>query len=256
MIDIHSHILPDLDDGATDLDHAIQMARQAAQQGITAVIATPHHRNGRYMNEASFVSEQVQRFQEELIERQIPLRVHAGQEVRVYRELIEDIEMKRTSTLNGSRYLLLEFPSDRISAGIEELLHELLLMDIVPIITHPERNREIVENPKKLLELVQLGALTQVTAHALLGDFGRSIQSFSLELCRNHLTHFIASDAHNTAKRGFALAQAYEVVRKELGPDYVSTFQNNANRIIHNLSIETLPPVWPKSKWFQFWKSK
>lgn len=256
MIDIHSHILPDLDDGALDLEQAIQMARQAVDQGIQAVIATPHHHNGRYMNDASFVNDQVKTFQEELIQRKIPLRVHAGQEIRVYRNLIEDIETKRSSTLNGSRYMLIEFPSDRISSGIEDTFHELFLMDIVPIIAHPERNREIVENPLKLLELVRLGALTQVTAHALLGEFGRSIQAFSMDLCRNNLTHFISSDAHNTTNRGFALAQAYEIVRKELGQTYVSTFQNNANRVIHNLSIETLSPVWSKPKWFQFWKSK
>lgn len=256
MIDIHSHILPDLDDGASDLEQAVQMAREAVEQGIHTVIATPHHENGRFTNEAGCVELQVKAFQEELNSRNIPLHIHAGQEIRVYRDLIEDVEAKRSTTLGGSRYILLEFPSDRIPTGIHEIVYELQLMDLVPIIAHPERNREITGNPMKLLELVQLGALTQVTAHSLLGHFGKSILSFSLDLCSNNLAHFISSDAHNTTNRGFALSEAYDVLRTELGDPYVSTFQNNANRIIHNLPIVAQSPVWVRPKWFQFWKSK
>ncbi|KRE83817.1 hypothetical protein ASG89_11915 [Paenibacillus sp. Soil766] len=255
MIEIHSHILPDLDDGASDLDQAVHMAREAVEQGIHTVIATPHHENGRFTNDASSVELQVKAFQEELNRRNIPLHIHAGQEIRVYRDLIEDLEAQRSTTLGGSRYILLEFPSDQISKGMNEIVYELQLMKLVPIIAHPERNREIVDNPTKLLELVQLGALTQVTAHSLLGHFGKSIQSFTLDLCRSNLAHFVSSDAHNTTNRGFALSEAYDALRNELGDPYVSTFQNNANRVIHNLSIETQSPVWMKPKWFQFWKS-
>ncbi|MBP1962320.1 tyrosine-protein phosphatase [Paenibacillus aceris] len=255
MIDIHSHILPDIDDGSDDLEQSILMAREAVVQGIHSVIATPHHENGRFTNDARFVESQVKAFQEELQQRNIPLRIYAGQEIRVYRNLVEDIEAKRTSTLNGSRYMLLEFPSDRISSGIHELLHELRLMNIVPIIAHPERNREIVQNPEKLLELVQLGALSQITAHSIIGHFGKSIQTLSIHLCRNHLAHFVSSDAHNTTNRGFALAGAYHILQEKLGIDTVNTFQNNANSIIHDTEIESYQPVWAKPKWFQFWKS-
>ncbi|OAS21878.1 tyrosine-protein phosphatase [Paenibacillus oryzisoli] len=256
MIDIHSHILPDLDDGASDLEQAVLMARAAVEQGIHTVIATPHHENGRFTNDATLVIEQVNLLQAELNRRDIPLHIHPGQEIRVYRELMDDLEAGRAITLDGSRYVLLEFPSDRIPSGIDEVLHELLLLDIVPIIAHPERNREIAQDPTKLLQLVQLGALSQVTAHSLLGHFGKSIESLSFDLCRNHLAHFISSDAHNTTNRGFALAEGYEALRSELGQGIVVSFQNNANRIIHNLSIETHSPVWSKPKWFQFWKSK
>ncbi|NOU64539.1 tyrosine protein phosphatase [Paenibacillus sp. LMG 31461] len=256
MIDIHSHILPDLDDGASDLEQAVHMARAAVEQGIHTVIATPHHENGRFTNDATLVVEQVKLFQEELNNRNISLHIHPGQEIRVYRGLIDDVEAGRTTTLDGSRYLLMEFPSDRIPAGIDEVMHELLLLDIVPIIAHPERNREIAQDPTKLLELVQLGALSQVTAHSLLGHFGKSIESLSFDLCRNNLAHFISSDAHNLTNRGFALSEGYDALRSELGQAIVSSFQNNANRIIHNLSIETQSPVWSRPKWFQFWKSK
>lgn len=256
MIDIHSHILPGIDDGASNLEQSIDMARQALRQGIHTVIATPHHENGRFSNEREFVEQQVKAFQEELEKRDIPLRIHVGQEIRVYRSLIEDIEAKKSSTLDDSRYILLEFPSDRVPSGAEDLVHELHLLNRVPIIAHPERNRELVDNPNRLLELVQLGALSQITAHSLIGDFGRSIQQLSLDLCRNHLAHFVASDAHNSTSRAFALGEAYEMLQEKLGTDIVNTFQNNANRIIQDQPIEIYQPVWAKPKWFQFWKSK
>lgn len=256
MVEIHSHILPGLDDGSYDLENSILMAKQAVVHGIHSVIATPHHENGRYTNEFEVVELRVKSFQEELKKRDIPLHIHAGQEIRVYRGLIEDIEAGRAATLNGSRYMLLEFPSDRISSGTHELMHELRLMNIVPIIAHPERNREIAENPTKLLELVELGALSQITAHSIIGHFGKTIQTLSLDLCKNHLAHFVSSDAHNMTNRGFALAEAYEVMREKLGNPIVNTFQIHANRIIHDLPIEIQPPVWAKPKWFQFWKSK
>lgn len=255
MIDIHSHILPDIDDGPLDLEQSILMAKKAVVHGIHTVIATPHHENGRFTNEIELVELRVKAFQEELLKRNIPLQIHAGQEIRVYRNLVEDIDAKRTSTLDGSRYILLEFPSDRIPSGIYELLHELQLMNLVPIIAHPERNREIAENPGKLLELVQLGALSQITAHSLLGHFSKSIQSLSLDLCRNHLAHFVSSDAHNTTNRGFALAEAYSFLQEKIGTEIVNTFQNNADSIIHDAEIESYQPVWAKPKWFQFWKS-
>ncbi|TXK85624.1 tyrosine-protein phosphatase [Paenibacillus sp. N3.4] len=256
MIDIHSHILPGIDDGAIDLEKSLEMARQAVRQGIQKVIATPHHENGRFSNETEFVKERVKAFQQELDNRNIPLSIHTGQEIRVYRRLIEDIEANKSSTLHKSRYILLEFPSDRIPSGMKDMVHELRLLNLVPIIAHPERNSEIYENPTKLIELVNLGALSQITAHSLLGDFGKQIQQISLDMCNNHLAHFVASDAHNSTTRAFALAEAYELLQKRLGTDIVDSFQNHANSIIHDLPIETYEPVWTKPKWFQFWKSK
>ncbi|UJF34572.1 tyrosine-protein phosphatase [Paenibacillus hexagrammi] len=254
MIDIHNHILPELDDGSIDLEHSIHMARQAVEQGIRIVIATPHHQNGRYSNEAALIEQQVNLLQEGLDQREIPLHIYSGQEVRVYNNLIEDIELKKICTLNNSRYLLLEFPSNRIPSGIHELLYELQLMNLRPIIAHPERNREIADNPLKLLELVQLGALSQVTAHSIIGVFGKQIQALSIQLCKHHLAHFIASDAHNNHNRAFKLAVAYQQLQEKVGQDIVNSFQNHANSIIHDLPIENQSPVWTKPKWFQFWK--
>lgn len=256
MIDIHSHILPSIDDGAYDLDQAIAMARQAVRCGVHTAIATPHHRNGRFINERHYVNDMVSELQAQLDHRDIPLRLIPGQEIRVYSRLCEDLDTGLSAALGASRYVLLEFPSDRIPSGIQDLLLELQLMGKVAIIAHPERNREIVDNPVKLKELVQMGALSQVTAHSLLGDFGKTITTLSLNLCKNGLAHFIASDAHNTTNRSFVLDRAYEVLQDKVGLEVADAFQQHAVCVVQDLAIKSIEPEWAESKWYQFWKPK
>jgi protein-tyrosine phosphatase len=255
MIDIHSHILSGLDDGATHMQESLNMARQAVSQGIHTVIATPHHANGRYSNKSDIIKNSVDQLNARLQEEQIPLQVLAGQEVRVYQELLKHLEDGELLSLDNSRYILLEFPSYGIPSSAQEVLYELQVMGKVPIIAHPERNQEIIKNPVKLLELVELGALSQVTAQSVFGGFGKEIQRLSLDLCKKYLTHFIASDAHNVTNRPFLLGQAYEVVNDKLSPEITNYFQNNALSVIENTSITLHRPEWPKHKWFHFWKS-
>ncbi|MBP1993432.1 tyrosine-protein phosphatase [Paenibacillus eucommiae] len=254
MIDIHSHILPGLDDGARSLNESIEMARQAVQQGIHKVIATPHHANGMYQNELLLVRQSVLSLNTELQQQGIPLEVYTGQEIRMYRDLLDDLDRQLIETLDGSGYMLIEFPSGSIPSYTSEVFHELRINSITPIIAHPERNVEITKNPEKLLELVEEGALSQVTAQSVSGGFGKSIQALSLELCKHHLAHFIASDAHNMTNRPFGLAQAYQQLGDKLGADYVDYFQNNAESVINHTSVQLNKPQWPKRKWFHFWK--
>jgi protein-tyrosine phosphatase len=255
MIDIHNHILPVLDDGAAHMEESLDMAKQAVSQGIHTVFATPHHANGRYLNESPIIENSVQELNGRLQEANIPLQILNGQEIRVYHELLDDLAEGKAMTLHHSRYILLELPSHGIPTNLHEVLHELKVLNMIPIIAHPERNREIAEDPAKLRKLVELGALSQVTAHSVLGVFGKSVQRLSLELCKQNLTHFLASDAHNVTNRSFKLGHAYDVLREHLGTEMVSYFQRNANSVVENISIFTERPEWPKRKWFHFWKS-
>lgn len=253
MIDIHSHILPNLDDGSQGIDESIAMARAAMADGIDTIIATPHHANGKFHNDAITVEKAVKALNAQLKQEGIAVEIKAGQEIRVYRGLIDDLE--HLHTLHNSRYMLLEYPSSEIPSYTYELLHELCVMNITPIIAHPERNQEIAQDPSKLLQMVEMGALTQLTSHSLTGLFGKSIQNLSLKLCDNNLAHFISNDAHNITRRSFGLKQAYQLIGAKLGNEYVEFFQNNAAKVITNEPIEIRRPVWPKHKWFQFWKS-
>lgn len=234
MIDIHSHILPFMDDGASDWKAALAMAQDACKDGISTVVATPHHANGVYMNPAPSIEQAVQLLNERLQQAAIPLLVLPGQEIRLYGDLLMDLEQGQLLTIAGSRYILLEMPSSRVPRNTEETCHELIIQGFVPVIAHPERNAEIAENPAKLERLVELGALGQVTAQSLAGVFGSKLQKLSLDLCRRNAVHMIASDAHDSQHRPFGLSEAYAVVSKELGPEVSDGYRQNSQRMIAN----------------------
>lgn len=248
MIDIHSHILPFMDDGAADLEAALAMAQDAHNDGITAVIATPHHANGVYLNPAKEIEAAVQQLNEKLREAGNPLLVLPGQEIRIYGDLLDDLEKGELLTLAGSRYILLEMPSSRVPRSMEETCHELIIQGYVPVIAHPERNAEIAADPSRLVKLIELGALGQLTAQSIAGNFGGKLQKLSLELCRRNAVHVIASDAHDHLNRPFGLRGAYEVVKKELGNEAFDFFLHNALRMASNEDVVRDNPVQSGSK--------
>ncbi|WP_068776160.1 tyrosine-protein phosphatase [Paenibacillus sp. FJAT-26967] len=254
-IDLHCHILPGLDDGAPDLAASVEMAQQAVGAGISRVVATPHH-GGAYNNEAPAVIGAVELLQHELDSRGIPLAVLPGHEVRISDSLLGDLAAGKLCTLGGSRYLLLELPAGRVPAGFGELLHELGVCGIVPILAHPERSSEIQREPERLREWIEGGLLLQVTAGAVTGAFGRRMQAFALRLCRTNAAHFLASDAHDVSARKWQLAEAYASIARKLSPDLVGTFRANAEYVAMNeaiipgvvargLSIPRVLDAWP-----------
>lgn len=238
MIDLHCHILPSIDDGARTLTDSLAMAQKAAAEGIHTIVATPHHQNGKYINERIEILHQVKQLNEALQEHDIPLTVLPGQEVRLYGDLLADYEAGKILTLNETnKYILIEFPSNHVPRYAEQMLYELRVKGMIPIIVHPERNAELIEQPDKLYNLVNKGALTQVTAGSLLGNFGKKIKKFSMQLVENNLTHMIASDAHNTTTRAFHLQAGYDVIGNKFGTNTLMDFKEAPYLLISGKAI-------------------
>ncbi|GEN30147.1 protein-tyrosine phosphatase [Cerasibacillus quisquiliarum] len=242
MIDIHSHILPGVDDGAqTEID-SIEMAHAAVQQGIHTIIATPHHMNGQYENEKQSIIKHVELLNELLESENIPLTVLPGQEIRIYGELLEDLQQGTIQSLNNTKYIFIEFPSGHVPRYAEQMLFDIQVAGYIPIIVHPERNRELSEQPNKLYEFVRKGALTQVTAASVIGKFGKTIQKFTEQIIEANLAHFIASDAHNTTSRGFCMKEAYQEIEKLYGLDMTYMFLENGEYLILGENINKYEP--------------
>ncbi|PAQ12877.1 tyrosine protein phosphatase [Bacillaceae bacterium SAOS 7] len=244
MIDLHCHILPGIDDGAKSNIDSLSMAMMAEKQGITKIVATPHHKNGIYENKKTDILLHVADLNAKLKGAGVNVEILPGQEIRMYGEIIEDFESGELLTVGGnSKYVLIEFPSGYIPQYAEKLLFDLHMKGLLPIIAHPERNQEILEHPDKLYKLVKNGTLTQITASSYIGYFGKRIKRFTEQLIEANLTHFIASDAHNTTTRPFHLTEAYEKLQSQLGSDYRFYFQENAEIIISGQHIQKEPPV-------------
>lgn len=250
MIDLHCHILPGIDDGGRDLSESVKMAKKAVEQGIHTIVATPHHLNNRYENPKQFIIERVKELNKVLLEEKIDLKVLPGQETRIYGEMVEGYEIGEILPIDHTQYILVEFSSTHVPRYTEKLFYDLQTKGLVPVIVHPERNQEIIERPDVLFKLVEKGALTQVTAASVCGDFGKKIKSFSMQLIETNLTHFIASDAHNTDNRTFKMREAFDLVQNKYGNDIVYLFQENAELVIEGSSIYKEAPERIKKKKF------
>lgn len=242
MIDIHCHILHGVDDGPKTLEESLNMARVAIKDGITTIVATPHHKNNQYDNPKSTIMQKVEELNVALMQEGIPLNILPGQEVRIYGEILDDYYKKDVLTINQTKYLFIEFPSSTVPRYAERLLYELQTEGIIPIIVHPERNKELQEKTDLLYQFVKNGALTQVTAASILGYFGKNVKRFSEQLIECNLTHFIASDAHNTDNRTFKVNDANEQIRKKFGEDFTFLFRENSELLLSdNYIIKEIP---------------
>jgi protein-tyrosine phosphatase len=253
-VDIHCHILPGFDDGALCLKEAIHMAKLAERSGITTIIATPHHANGLYECKADAVKAAVSELNGHLREAEVRVIILPGQEIRIHSDLLNGLQSGDILTLNETSYILLELPTMHVPEYLEEMLYELSLRKLVPVIAHPERNAVLLRDHKRILRYRELGALLQITAQSVTGLFGKKIQKFAMALCKEHLVHFVASDAHNTTTRSGQLAVAYELLQGRLGPDYPVYYQYNSLCLIQNESIQSLPPK-RRRRWLSPWKS-
>jgi protein-tyrosine phosphatase len=220
MIDLHFHCLPGIDDGPATWEEAAALCRAAAADGTTTVVATPHVLRAPWLNEDPGR-------RDELVLRLNTLlkgapAVFPGCEYLFSSDVLDLVEKGPSSPitpLNRSRYLLMEFPAIVPLRAAEAAFHELSLSGVVPIIAHPERQVPFQREPEALGRLVRRGALVQVTAGSLLGEFGDSAQATVDELFRRGLVHLIASDAHDLDQRPPRLADAREEARAIWGSE-------------------------------------
>jgi len=218
MIDIHCHILPNIDDGPLSQEESMTMGRRAVEDGVHTIVATPHTLNGIYTNQIQAIISEVGTLQETFSKNHIDLRLYAGADVHLCPDMLERIESGDAGTIdNAKRYILLEFPPQTIPSGIKDEVFNLKVHGMTPIITHPERHPLIHHDMDILYELVRMGALCQMTAMSISGDFGGVVMGCAEMLLRNRLIHVIASDAHSSDSRPPVLSQSVEIAAEIMG---------------------------------------
>lgn len=255
MIDLHCHILPGVDDGAQTIEDSLEMARYAVKQGITHILCTPHHNNGKYENSKQTIIPKVNQLQTILDENHIPLTVIEGQEVRITDLLMDEIAADRILFTDlENQYLLLELPSNSIPDYTESMCYRLRKQGKIPVIVHPERNAEFIKEPNRLIEFLNMGCLAQLTAPSYVGVFGKTIQKTAKQMVEHHLVQMVASDAHGIHKRNFYLKEAYQAIAKDYGEELVQMMQQVAKDLINGDPVSFLEysEIQPKRfLWFK-----
>jgi protein-tyrosine phosphatase len=218
VIDLHFHCLPGIDDGPEDWEDAVELCRAAASEGTDTIVATPHVLRGAWVNADPDARDALILRLNTMLEG--APAILPGCEYFLSSDAVELVERGRWSPLTGlnrTRYLLLELPAGEIPSNTAGIFHELSLLGITPVVAHPERNRFLSDEPSKLEDLVARGALTQLTAGSLLGDFGDRPVEACEEFFRRGLVHLVASDAHSVDLRPPRLAAARQHVLANWG---------------------------------------
>ena len=220
MVDIHHHLLPGLDDGANSMETSLAMAALAADEGITHVVCTPHA-NGRYEFDPAVNAAKTEELRGRLVEQKIPLTLGSGCDFHLS---FDNVKRAQTDparfSINGLGYLLVEVPDYGLPPGLTETFYELQLAGLTPILTHPERNPTLQNDPARLIDWLRGGVLIQVTADSLTGHKGRPAQRMAHDLLEKRWVHFLATDAHNTTSRPPRLRDAHNLVANKYGASY------------------------------------
>lgn len=243
MIDIHSHILPLMDDGAESFEQALSMARIAVSEGIDIIVTTSHLQdiNEQHINTYfELMQQQSMQLQTLLDEQQIPIQLRSGAEIAIHPFLLTTAQITSISIQRG-HYLLLELPPYWVLESIEHFIYSLRVKGFIPILAHPERDRQIIENPNLLYQLVEMGALSQITSGSITGRFGTMIQKCARTLVEHKMVHVVGTDAHSDRNRSPKMRESIKLLTRWVGADVVQNMTEEFPRLILEDQLFTVP---------------
>lgn len=240
MIDVHSHILPNVDDGAKNMEMTREMLRTAWSEGIRAIIATPHHRKGYARTPASKLREVYQAVCLEAWKIHPDFRIYLGSEVFRSHDMTEKLERQEALTMAGTNYVLAEFLPSTPYGEIQAVLRRLQMSGYRPVVAHAERYTCLVKEPELVEELTDMGCCIQVNSASVTGENGFSTKRFVKKLMKYELVHFLGTDAHDMGSRRPAMKKCAAYIEKKFGSEYAENVcWNNAVRMLQNQSIYT-----------------
>ena len=254
MIDIHTHLLPDIDDGPRDWKESLALLKQGVEDGIRGAVCTSHVLNRLDEQTENRLIETFQALKLKARQEGLEIQLWLGSEIHC--QSVFDYRSK-TATINGNqKYLLFELPLGDFPSDTNDKIFQLGLEKVTPILAHPERNIHIMRHPETAFELVNRGVLMQLNAGSITGIFGKRVKKVAEILLNHQLVHFVGSDCHGAHSRPMILSQAYRMIRKHWGDETAKNcFHRHPALAVKGGPIHAAPPVSfdkRKRKWF-FW---
>ena len=241
MIDIHSHILNNVDDGSDSLSNSIDILKKAERAGFTDIILTPHYIEEYYENTKSIIKEKIEVLKNEVYNENIIIELHQGNEILLSENTLDLLNEIKISTLANSRYILFELPFSNKMLNLGQLVYDIRACGYIPILAHPERYTYIQEDPSSITEIINYGVFIQSNYGSFAGQYGKTAKKTAEILLENHIIHFLGSDTH---KHGF-IYDNFESIYKKLesiakDSAYVENItNNNAKNILNDLDMYT-----------------
>ncbi|MBE5805662.1 MAG: hypothetical protein E7313_02970 [Clostridiales bacterium] len=251
MIDIHTHLLNNVDDGSREAIESLTSLKLAEEAGFTDIILTPHYIEDYYENSYEYIKPKIDELKTKLYENNILVRVHQGNEVYISDNIGELITNNIVSKLARSRYLLFELPQNSKILTLDNLISQIKSAGCVPIMAHPERYSFVQDNPNVVAKLISNGVLMQCNYGSIIGQYGKMACKTMIKLLKNNMVHFLATDTH---RQGYVYGHFYKVEREI--KKYVSDEKfndlttNNAQNILENNEIQIEKPCLIRKKFF------
>ena len=218
MIDLHSHILPGLDDGSKNMAETLGMVRQLHEAGIKTLTATPHVIEGRTFLSPAEILETTAQVRKSVAEAGIPVEILPGAENYIFPDLAKYARDGKLMTLgNTGKYLLVEFPMLEIPHYTDQVFFELQVLGITPVLAHPERNKGLADEPEQILNWARKGVLFQLNMRSLSGHYGPDASKLAEILLSSELIHFVGSDTHRVSRSEFTYPEALQSVHEIVG---------------------------------------
>ena len=235
IYDIHSHILPSIDDGPTDFSETIDILKSCEVQGVSKIVATPHRKDVLEFGLMPQVKKLIEKVNNYLESNSYEVRVLLGMENHLDCQLIDDIVNGHALTINGSKYVLVEMPyTDSLSLNLKDTFDDLVESEYVPVIAHPERMNMFMNDPSLLWELVSKNVIIQITAGSVYGRFGSKVQKFTETILAAKSNVVMASDTHmNKEPRDQDIRTGFEYVSSIVG-------QKEAVKMVSELPMQIL----------------
>lgn len=235
MVDIHSHLIPNVDDGSKSVEETFMLIREADRAGITDIILTPHYIVNSYEQNANTLILLKDKLQQILDKDKINVKLHIGMEVYITDNLIDLLKQNKLLTLANSKYLLMELPLNTNVQYLDMVIFKLIENNIIPIIAHPERYKFVQEDPSKVRELIDSGCLIQSNIGSILGIYGKKAKKTIKYLLKNDLINFIATDTHRKNTIYPLLEKGIKKIEKITGKEKAEELTNlNVQKILNN----------------------
>ena len=251
MIDIHSHIIFDVDDGSKSIEDSIEMILEAKAAGFTDIIATPHYMENDYEVPKEQIKEKMDEIISILKENNVNINIHQGNEIYISNNIVELLNNNLATTLGESKYVLFETPMNIEPLNLLDVIYTLLENKNIPIIAHPERYEFIQKNPNKLIELLEDGVLFQANYGSVIGQYGKEAQKTVVKLLQNNMIHFMGTDEHRPNSVYTKVNTAVKELKKILPQNIVDEIiTENAKKVLNNEEIEIRKPKEIKQSFF------
>ena len=250
MIDIHSHILNNVDDGSSSLNNSIDILKKAEKAGFSDIILTPHYIEGYYENNRKLIKEKINELKKQVYEEDIIIQLHQGNEILLTEKTPVMLEQFKISSLANSRYILFELPFSNRMLNLEQIIYVIKANGYIPILAHPERYTYIQENPNNLIEIIKFGILIQSNYGSFIGQYGKLAKQTAKILLQNKLIHFLGTDTH---KQGFIYENINQILKQlkdDLGDErYINEITNtNPKKILNDVDIYVECPDFIKER--------